>query len=185
MTKIQEELIGALIGLARSVDGRGEAVDGESQEFSSGDSNGYRPDGATHQILLAGLCAADPEKELTEENGKEWIARVEAEKNRLNPDCAVCKGKCGRTDNYDLEELETDDPADRALKEELLAGLFPMAEKLQKRQGSRTEEDEKQKSDDRTAVNFIYKALFAIGNYVGEKRLKSVVQEMKALWERY
>ena len=48
MTKIQEELIGALIGLARSVDGRGEAVDGESQEFSSGDSNGYRPDGATH-----------------------------------------------------------------------------------------------------------------------------------------
>ena len=119
------------------------------------------------------------------ENGKEWIARVEAEKNRLNPDCAVCKGKCGRTDNYDLEELETDDPADRALKEELLAGLFPMAEKLQKRQGSRTEEDEKQKSDDRTAVNFIYKALFAIGNYVGEKRLKSVVQEMKALRERY
>ena len=120
-----------------------------------------------------------------EENGKEWIARVEAEKNRLNPDCAVCKGKCGRTDNYDLEELETDDPADSALKEELLAGLFPMAEKLQKRQGSRTEEDEKQKSDDRTAVNFIYKALFAIGNYVGEKRLKSVVQEMKALQERY
>ena len=101
MTEIQEELIGALIGLARSVDGRGEAVDGEQQEFSSGDSNGYRPDGATHQILLAGLCAADPEKELTEENGKEWIARVEAEKNRLNPDCAVCKGKCGRTDNYD------------------------------------------------------------------------------------
>ena len=138
----------------------------------------------THQILLAGLCAADPEKELTEENGKEWIARVEAEKNRLNPDCAVCKGKCGRTDNYDLEELETDDPADRALKEELLAGLSPMAEKLQNRQGSRTEEDEKQKLDNRTAVNFIYKALFAIGNYVGEKRLKSVVQEMKALQER-
>ena len=40
MTKIQEELLGALIGLARSVDGRGEAAKGESQEFSSGDSNG-------------------------------------------------------------------------------------------------------------------------------------------------
>ena len=178
MTEIQDELIGALIGLARSVDGRGEAVEGEPQEFSSGDSNGYRPDGVTHQILLAGLCAADPEKELTEENGKEWIARVEAEKNRLNPDCAVCKGKCGRTDNYDLEELETDDPADSALKEELLAGLFPMAEKLRKRQ-------EEQKSDDKAAVNFLYKALFAVGNYVGEKRLRSVVQEMKVLQERY
>ena len=39
MTKIQKELLGALIGLARSVDGRGEAAKGESQEFSSGDSN--------------------------------------------------------------------------------------------------------------------------------------------------
>lgn len=44
MTKIQKELLGALIGLARSVDGRGEAAKGESQEFSSGDSNGHRPD---------------------------------------------------------------------------------------------------------------------------------------------
>ena len=178
MTKIQKELLGALIGLARSVDGRGEAAGDEPQEFSSGDSSGYRPDGATHQILLAGLIAADPEKELTEEAGKDWMARVEAEKNRLNPDCAVCKGKCGRTDNYDLEELETDDPADRALKEKLLAGLFPMAEKLQKSR-------EEQKLEDRTAVNFIYKALFAVGNYVGEKRLQSVVQEMNALLERY
>ncbi len=74
--------------------------------------------------------------------------------------------------------METDDPADRALKEELLAGLSPMAEKLQKRQ-------EEQKSDDKAAVNFLYKALFAVGNYVGEKRLRSVVQEMKVLQERY
>ena len=34
MTKIQKELLGALIGLARSVDGRGEAAKGESQELS-------------------------------------------------------------------------------------------------------------------------------------------------------
>ena len=112
MTKIQKELLGALIGLARSVDGRGEAAKGESQEFSSGDSNGHRPDKATHEILLGGICAANPEKELREEEGKSWIVRVEAEKNRLNPDCAVCKGKCGRTDNYDLEEMETDEPSD-------------------------------------------------------------------------
>ena len=79
MTKIQEELLGALIGLARSVDGRGEAAKGESQEFSSGDSNGHRPDKATHEILLGGICAANPEKELREEEGKSWIVRVEAE----------------------------------------------------------------------------------------------------------
>lgn len=62
MTKIQKELLGALIGLARSVDGRGEAAKGESQEFSSGDSNGHRPDKATHEILLGGICAANPER---------------------------------------------------------------------------------------------------------------------------
>ena len=50
MTKIQKELLGALIGLARSVDGRGEAAKGESQEFSSGDSNGHRPDKATRCV---------------------------------------------------------------------------------------------------------------------------------------
>lgn len=66
---------------------------------------------------------------MREEEGKSWIVRVEAEKNRLNPDCAVCKGKCGRTDNYDLEEMETDEPSDRARKEQILAELFPMAEK--------------------------------------------------------
>ena len=35
MTKIQKELLGALIGLARSVDGRGEAAKGESQDRKS------------------------------------------------------------------------------------------------------------------------------------------------------
>ena len=161
MTKIQKELLGALIGLARSVDGRGEAAKGESQEFSSGDSNGQRP-----------------EKELREEDGKSWIARVEAEKNRLNPDCAVCKGKCGRTDNYDLEEMETDEPSDRARKEQILAELFPMAEKLQQLRKETKEQNEELQG----AVNFLYKALFAIGNYVGEKSLQSVVQEMNTLF---
>ena len=162
MTKIQKELLGALIGLARSVDGRGEAAKGESQEFSSGDSNGHRPDKATHEILLGGICAANPEKELREEDGKSWIVRVEAEKNRLNPDCAVCKGKCGRTDNYDLEEMETDEPSDRARKEQILAELFPMAEKLQQLR----KETKEQNKELQGAVNFLYKALFAIGNYV-------------------
>ena len=45
----------------------GEAAKGESQEFSSGDSNGHRPDKATHEILLGGICAANPEKELRKE----------------------------------------------------------------------------------------------------------------------
>ena len=93
---------------------------------------------------------------------------MEAEKNRLNPDCAVCKGKCGRTD----------EPSDRARKEQILAELFPMAEKLQQLRKETKEQDEELQG----AVNFLYKALFAIGNYVGEKSLQSVVQEMDNLF---
>lgn len=75
---------------------------------------------------------------------------MEAEKNRLNPDCAVCKGKCGRTDNYDLEEMETDEPSDRARKEQILAELFPMAEKLQQLRKETKEQNEELQG----AVNF-------------------------------
>lgn len=130
------------------------------------------------RFCLAEFVRANPEKELREEDGKSWIVRVEAEKNRLNPDCAVCKGKCGRTDNYDLEEMETDEPSDRARKEQILAELFPMAEKLQQLR----KETKEQNKELQGAVNFLYKALFAIGNYVGEKSLQSVVQEMNNLF---
>ena len=90
----------------------------------------------------------------------------------------MCKGKCGRTDNYDLEEMETDEPSDRARKEQILAELFPMAEKLQQLRKETKEQNEELQG----AVNFLYKALFAIGNYVGEKSLQSVVQEMNTLF---
>lgn len=113
-------------------------------------------------------------------SNRERKGRKEAEKNRLNPDCAVCKGKCGRTDNYDLEEMETDEPSDRARKEQILGELFPMPEKLQRIRKETKEQNEELK----VAVNFLYKALFAIGNYVGEKSLHSVVQEMNNLFEK-
>ncbi len=50
-------------------------------------------------------------------------------------------------------------------KEQILAELFPMAEKLQQLRKETKEQNEELQG----AVNFLYKALFAIGNYVGEK----------------
>ena len=63
-------------------------------------------------------------------------------------------------------------------KEQILAELFPMAEKLQQLR----KETKEQNKELQGAVNFLYKALFAIGNYVGEKSLQSVVQEMNTLF---
>ena len=51
--------------------------------------------------------------------------------------------------------------------------------KVKKRQRKETKE---QNEELQGAVNFLYKALFAIGNYVGEKSLQSVVQEMNTLF---
>ncbi|MFQ7768436.1 MAG: hypothetical protein ACLRIL_09320 [Fusicatenibacter saccharivorans] len=65
-----------LIGLARSVDGRGEAVGGEPQNLRAVTAM-VTDRIVTHQILLQDF-RADPEKELTEENGKEWIDALEA-----------------------------------------------------------------------------------------------------------
>lgn len=53
-----------------------------------------------------------------------------------------------------------------------------MAEKLQQLRKETKEQNEELQG----AVNFLYKALFAIGNYVGEKSLQSVVQEMDNLF---
>ena len=96
---------------------------------------------ATHEILLSGICAANPGKELREEGNLDCTrgGRKEPSESRI-AQCA--RGKCSRTDNYDLEEMETDEPSDRARKEQILAELAPMAEKLQrlrkKKQKSKT-----------------------------------------------
>lgn len=103
MEQLWNELLGAIIGLAR-------ASEGNEAELTE----------ETHAALLAGLSAAP-------EDGEEAIAacirRIHAEKQRIIPNCYACAMPCGRTSDYHMEDLRLgigDAPALRAL---ILSGL--------------------------------------------------------------
>ena len=119
MDQLWNELLGAVIGLAR-------ASEGNEAELTA----------ETHDALLAGLSAAS-------EDGEAVIAacvrRIHAEKQRIIPNCYACAMPCGRTADYNMEDLRLgigDAPALRAL---ILAGLRSAAPAL--RQAGAPSED--------------------------------------------
>lgn len=80
----QKALIGALVGLARSLD----------------ESNSTYE---AFKAMIFGLKAVDGSEDLI----GEAIAAVGRAKHNAVPDCSVCSHPCGRTSDYDLGELET------------------------------------------------------------------------------
>ncbi len=84
LTRLQGELAGALVGLARAHDGI---------EIS--------PSAA--EVLQNGLTALFN----ADDSRLEIITNaVRAEKHRTVPDCASCKNPCGRTADFDTEDLD-------------------------------------------------------------------------------
>ena len=77
--RLQDQLTGALIGLARSTDGN---------EWALKDS--------TAAIVVEGLFATLTNVNFDNEALQRLIDRVEEEKARLIPDCAVCASPCGK-----------------------------------------------------------------------------------------
>lgn len=77
--KLQDELTGALIGLARATD------------HAPGVNAG------TWQLLIEGLFTTVTNVSFHDETIRAMISRVHAEKSRLAPGCAACATACGRT----------------------------------------------------------------------------------------
>lgn len=96
--RLQDQLTGALIGLARSTDGN---------EWALKDS--------TAAIVVEGLFATLTNVNFDNEALQRLIDRVEEEKARLIPDCAVCASPCGKNNDYDMEKLWTADEDIRSL----------------------------------------------------------------------
>ena len=55
------------------------------------------------------------------------IQKVRAEKERLVPDCSKCQSPCGKTDEYDMQQLWNADEDIRSLKSLILFGIRGMA----------------------------------------------------------
>ena len=125
----RDQLIGALIGIVRATDN----APGDEETF---------------QVIVDGL-KMDGEDEVLIENQYKLSMN---EKFRLVPDCMICKTPCGRTFNYDMNDLWEE--ADEELKQakiDLLNDLIEVA----KSNPSYTKE----------AESYLYDGLFAIGDY--------------------
>lgn len=104
----RDALLGALVGLARSTVNEPKTED-------------------TDRVLASGLrLAADPDA--AEDALRRMYHIVETEKHRVAPNCATCTIRCGNTDNYDLTRLWAAPEDIRALKLQLLAAVFRLAQ---------------------------------------------------------
>ena len=136
--KLQDELTGALIGLARSAEG-----------------NMHLLTERTDDLVIEGLFTTVTNVNFNNETITALIHRIEDEKNRMVPGCTACGAPCGRNDDYDMKDLWQADEDIRSLKSLILFGIRGMAAYAYHANvlGYRDQE-----------VNrFFYKALYAVG----------------------
>ena len=149
---LQDQLTGALIGLARAADGNipiGESV---------------------YQLMIKGLFTTITNVNFNETTLRALIDEVHAEKSSLVPDCSACGSPCGRTNDYDMNLVWDADEDIRSLKSLILFGIRGMAAYAY-HAGVLGYSDDK--------VNrFIAKALFAIGEDWGMDELLPIVLEV-------
>lgn len=135
---LQDRLTGSLIGLARALGGNEDLITPE-----------------TDKLFVEGLFTAVTNVNFNNETINALTERIEVEKRRIVPDCAVCSSSCGRTDDYDMQKLWNADPDIRSLKSLILFGVRGMAAYAYHADvlGYR----------DETVNAFFRKALFAVG----------------------
>ena len=136
--RLQDELTGALIGLARAVEGNEHLVNEEM-----------------NQLILEGLFTTVTNVNFNDETLKILIYKIENAKKKLVPNCFTCSGSCGRNDNFDMNTLWTTDEDVRSLKSLILFGIRGMA--------AYAYHASVLGYTDETISKFFYKALFAVG----------------------
>ena len=107
--KLQDELTGALIGLARAVD----STTAVSKK--------------TSQVIIEGLFTTVTNVSFDDAAIENMIQKVRAEKERLVPGCSKCQSPCGKSDEYDMQQLWNADEDIRSLKSLILFGIRGMA----------------------------------------------------------
>ena len=136
--RLQDELTGALIGLARAAEGNEHLVNEEM-----------------NQLVLEGLFTTVTNVNFNDETLKILIYKIENAKKKLVPNCFTCSGACGRNDNFDMNTLWTTDEDVRSLKSLILFGIRGMA--------AYAYHASVLGYTDETISKFFYKALFAVG----------------------
>lgn len=151
--KLQDQLTGALIGLARATNGNEQLVTA-----------------STDAAVLEGLSTTVTNVNFNNETLTALIERVEEEKRKLVPDCAICASPCGRTSNYDLQEMWNSNEDIRSLKSLILIGIRGMAAYAYHAAALG--------AHDADVHKLLYKALFAIGEDWDMEQLLPIVMEV-------
>ena len=155
--RLQDELTGALIGLARATEGNEQLVTEEM-----------------NQLVLEGLFTTITNVNFNDETLKLLIDKIEDTKKKLVPNCFTCSDSCGRNNNFDMSTLWTTDEDIRSLKSLILFGIRGMA--------AYAYHASVLGYTDETISKFFYKALFAIGmkDWGMDKLLPIVLEVGKA-----
>lgn len=106
--QLQDELTGALIGLARAC------------------SNNPKTKN-TDRLILEGLFTTVTNVSFNDETLRVLIDKVNAEKAKIVPNFACLASHCGNTDNYDMSRIWNADENVRSLKSLILFGIRGMA----------------------------------------------------------
>ena len=151
VANLQDQLTGALIGLARAADTNAPAA-------------------STHRAVIEGLFTTLTNVNFNEETVRQQIDAVRREKAALIPICDTCASPCGRTDEYDMNLLWEANEDIRSLKSLILFGLRGMAAYAYHAMVLGYTDEE---------VNrFLYEGLFAIGEDWGMEELLPIVMKV-------
>ncbi len=149
---MKEKLLGAVIGLARATENNEDLIT----------SN-------TDKLLVEGLIASLPNSDCSDADLESLYTNIMTEKQRIIPSCFTCAFPCGRTDNYNMQELWDMDENLRALKLKLLLGIqyLAMAE-------NRSAE----------ATQYLYKALILFGIYWDEEGMVPILDDLDNMLQK-
>lgn len=152
VANLQDQLTGALIGLARTISGN---------EVS---------DPSTWDLIIEGLFTTITNVNFHGETVQKLIDRVHQEKLAYTPMCSSCVSSCGKNDDYDLSLIWSAQEDIRSLKSLILFGIRGIAAYAYHALmlGCRKEE----------LNRFLARALFVLGEDMGMEELLPVVMEV-------
>ena len=106
--RIQDELTGALIGLAGASEGKDRSPEAD-------------------RLIVKGLFATLTNVSFDDSALNELLAEAGRLKHSLSPMCGSCTADCGRTEDFDMNRLWAEDEDIRSLKSLILFGMRGMA----------------------------------------------------------
>ena len=151
--KLQDDLTGALIALVRTINGDTRLM---TQDI--------------HEMIMKGLFITITNVNFDNDSIQKYIDDIHAVQHRLSEGCATCTCRCGRTDDYDMNQIWNADEDIRSLKSLILFGIRGMA--------AYAYHAALLGYHDEDVYHFFYKALFAISMDWGMDELLPITMEV-------